>query len=175
MAGFSVFVSDLPSISLKVLDFKVIKSVIKVFLSQTVHMSAPQPIGGGGGPIQQGGPAQPVGGPVQPAGFRGFYRQPLVGGYNRYIVEDNGWGNRGYIDPTTGIPWHIQFNGTDCILKPDFTYGPFTRNFVSAMEVHAIETGRATRRWSNRHFDENSVTFYLQWQRYHYPFRNANG
>jgi hypothetical protein len=46
MAGFSVFVSDLPSISLKVLDFKVIKSVIKVFLSQTVHMSAPQPIGG---------------------------------------------------------------------------------------------------------------------------------
>ena len=46
MAGFSVFVSDLPGISLKVLDFKGIKSVIKVFLSQTVHMSAPQPIGG---------------------------------------------------------------------------------------------------------------------------------
>ena len=44
----------------------------------------------GGGPIQQSGPAQPVGGPVQPARSRGFDRQPLVGGYNRYIVEDNG-------------------------------------------------------------------------------------
>ena len=66
-------------------------------------MSAAQPAGRGG-PIQQGGPAQPLGGPVQPAGSRGFYRQPLVGGYNRYIVEDNGRGNRGYIDPTTGIP-----------------------------------------------------------------------
>ena len=47
MGGFSLFVSDLPSISLKALYLKSIKNAIKAYLSLTAFMSAPQPGGGG--------------------------------------------------------------------------------------------------------------------------------
>ena len=67
MAGFSGFVSYLPSISLKVLEFKFIKSAIKAFLSQTAFMSA----------TQWAGPAQSP-----------FFRLPMHEGYSFFILTD---------------------------------------------------------------------------------------
>ena len=49
MACFSVFVSDLSSISLSIFDFKLLKSAIRELLPQTAFMGGTQVPGGGGG------------------------------------------------------------------------------------------------------------------------------
>lgn len=171
MAVLILFVSHLPSKSLNIFDFKLLKSAINAFWSQNVLMSAPQPQGGGG--AQPADVAQPAGvaqlaRPPQPA----FFRQPAAGVYNIYTVTDpSGSGNNGYINPQKGRPWHLDNNNNTIA---GFTYGQLPRNLSTAMHAHATENGHSIRSWSGIDFDVNSARFYHKWQRYHNPLRDFN-
>lgn len=194
--GFSLFssiVGSLSHISFDSLNYKAIKKAMEVFLQtyrsghpsggvpQLAFKFAGQPGGVSQPPvpvqpgIQSGGVAQPAN-PVQPVQIGGspsrFYKQPLSNGYSSYIVTDiGGVAANGYINPQTGHPWHLNADGS---IVQNFSYKGFPGNLAAAMSSHATDNGHVVRAWNDSAFDSNSAKFYREWQRYHYPNRNAN-